>query len=147
SIKELAAQRNIAAVYMDKAATGPASGNIIIDYAGGMRQACDHLAQLGHKRVAFLGGPARAVTARERKSSFLIAAQSAALELCVVEWVFRVGGVYFSCGKLLGGFDATAIIAMNDLMAIGALHYAYDRGIAVPGRLSIIGFDDILFAQ
>jgi LacI family transcriptional regulator len=38
-------------------------------------------------------------------------------------------------------------MAGNDLMAIGALHFAYDRQIAVPGALSIIGFDDITFAQ
>jgi LacI family transcriptional regulator len=38
-------------------------------------------------------------------------------------------------------------MAGNDLMAIGALHYAYDRQIAVPAALSVIGFDDITFAQ
>jgi LacI family transcriptional regulator, galactose operon repressor len=58
-----------------------------------------------------------------------------------------VQGGYFSCAKLFHGFDATAVMAANDLMAIGALHYAYDRQIAVPARLSLIGFDDIKFAQ
>jgi LacI family transcriptional regulator len=58
-----------------------------------------------------------------------------------------VQGGYVACSKLLAGFHATAIIAANDLMAIGAMHAAYDRKICIPTDLSVVGFDDIRFAE
>ena len=69
------------------------------------------------------------------------------METRVFDSDLTVQGGYFGCSRLLSGFKATAIMTGNDLMAIGALHYAYDRQIPVPGALSIIGFDDITFAQ
>ena len=69
------------------------------------------------------------------------------MEVKAIESDFSVQGGYFSCAKLLNVFAATALLAANDLMAIGALHCAYDRQISVPAQLSIIGFDDITFAQ
>jgi LacI family transcriptional regulator len=69
------------------------------------------------------------------------------VEVKVIESDFSVQGGYFSCAKLLNVFAATALLAANDLMAIGALHCAYDRQISVPSQLSIVGFDDITFAQ
>ena len=65
----------------------------------------------------------------------------------MVDSDFTVQGGYYSCSKLLNGFEATALFAANDLMAIGAIHYAYDRQIPVPAALSVVGFDDITFAQ
>ena len=79
--------------------------------------------------------------------SYEVGARAAGLETRVVDSDFTVQGGYFSCSKLLSGFEATAVMAANDLMAIGALHYAYDHQIAVPAALSVIGFDDITFAQ
>jgi DNA-binding LacI/PurR family transcriptional regulator len=48
---------------------------------------------------------------------------------------------------LLAGDTPTAIVAGNDLTAIGVLHRAYDGGLRVPQDLSVVGFDDILFAE
>ena len=102
---------------------------------------------LGHCKVGFIGGPADGEFALRRKAVFLEAASAAGLETRVFDSDFTVQGGYFGCSRVLGGFDATAIMAANDLMAIGALHYAYDRQIAVPAELSVIGFDNIDFAQ
>ena len=52
-----------------------------------------------------------------------------------------------SRGALLDNGVPTAIVAGNDLTAIGVLHRAYDAGLRVPERLSVVGFDDILFAE
>ena len=147
SIKEALAKRNISAVYMDHAVGGVPAGNIVIDYEGGIAQAFEHLLKLGHRRIGMIGGPAHGATAQRRKQAFLAAAEAAGVDQRVIDSDFTVQGGYFSCSRLLGGFDATAVIAANDLMAIGALHCAYDRLMPVPTALSVVGFDDITFAQ
>ena len=58
-----------------------------------------------------------------------------------------VKGGYFACSKLLAGDTPTAIVAGNDLTAIGILHRTYDGGLRVPQDISVVGFDDILFAE
>jgi DNA-binding LacI/PurR family transcriptional regulator len=52
-----------------------------------------------------------------------------------------------ACAKLLTRFAPTAVVAVSDVAAIGAMHCAFDRGLKVPGDLSIVGFDDIFFAE
>jgi LacI family transcriptional regulator len=147
AVKQALAKKNISAVYLDYGEPGRRISNIAVDYRRGMLQAVDYLAQLGHQKIGLIGGPAHGAAAKRREASFLEGAGLAGMETRVVYSDFSVQGGYFSCGKLLNGFPATAVIAANDLMAIGALHCAYDRHISVPGALSIIGFDDITFAQ
>jgi len=69
------------------------------------------------------------------------------VEVRVMDSDFSVQGGYFSCSKLLSDFPATAVMAANDMMAIGAMHCAYDRKIEVPAEVSVVGFDNITFAQ
>ena len=147
SIKEALSAKHISAVYLDHGGAGPYVGSIAIDYRNGILEAVEHLAQLGHQRVGFLGGPADGVSAQRRKAAFVQGAEAAGMEIRMVDSDFSVQGGYFSCSRVWSGFDPTAIVAANDLMAIGALHYAFDRGVPVPARLSIVGFDDITFAQ
>jgi DNA-binding LacI/PurR family transcriptional regulator len=146
TVKEFLAKKGICAVYLGFGTSGPRISNIAIEH-GGIREGVDHLASLGHRRVGFIAGPVDGVFAQRRKAAFLEAATAAHMETRVFDSDLTVQGGYFGCSRLLGGFEATAIMAGNDLMAIGALHYAYDRQIAVPRALSIIGFDDITFAQ
>jgi LacI family transcriptional regulator len=148
SIREALAERGICAVYLDHGAGGPRISNVAIDYRHGILAAAEHLLQLGHRRIGFIGGPAHGASARQRKTAFLEGAAGAPdADVRVVDSDFSIQGGYFSCSKLLNSFAATAVIAANDLMAIGALHCAYDRQIPVPSDLSIVGFDDISFAQ
>lgn len=146
-IKEFLAKRGMSAVYMGFGAAASNSANVAIEQREGILEATEYLARLGHKRVGLIGGPADGVFAMGRKAAFLEGARAAGLDTRVVDSDFTVQGGYFSCSKVLCGFDATAIFAANDLMAIGAMHYAYDRQIPVPAALSVIGFDDITFAQ
>ncbi len=148
SMRETLAERGICAVYLDHGAGGPRMSKIAIDYRGGILEAVDHLAQLGHRRIGFIGGPAHGAAARMRKEAFLEGmGRLAGGETRVVDSDFTVQGGYISCTQLLKSFEATAVMAANDLMAIGALHCAYDCRVTVPAELSIVGFDDITFAQ
>ena len=146
-IKELCEKRGICAAYLGSGTPGPKVANISIEQTQGIAEAVGHLAALGHRKVGFIGGPFDGIFATRRKIAFLESAAEAGLETRVFDSDFTVQGGYFGCSRVLGGFDATAIIAANDLMAIGALHYAYDRQIAVPADLSVVGFDNIDFAQ
>lgn len=146
-VREALAKRGICGVYLEHDVTGDRTSNIAIDYGHGISDAVRHLVDLGHRRVGFISGPANGSSARRRKLAFLENADAAGLETRVIDSDFTVQGGYFSCSRLLNGFPATAVMAANDLMAIGALHFAYDRQIRVPADLSVVGFDDITFSQ
>jgi|SRR5579872_533245 len=146
-LKELLERRDVYAAYLGYGSPGPKISNIRIEQRHGIGEAVQHLAALGHRKVGFIGGPADGLFAQRRKAIFLEAAAGAGMETRVYDSDFTVQGGYFGCTRVLGGFEATAVMAANDLMAIGALHYAYDRQIAVPGALSVVGFDNIQFAQ
>lgn len=146
-VKELLLKRGICASYLGFGKAEQKISYIAIEQRQGILDAVNYLASLGHRRVGFIGGPADGVFAMRRKSAFQEGAAAAGMETRFFDSDFTVPGGYFGCSRILGGFNATAIMAANDIMAIGALHYAYDRGIAVPADLSVIGFDNIEFAQ
>jgi len=146
-MKEFLAKKEIAAAYLGFGTSGHKIANISIEQRHGIEEAIHHLAALGHRRVGFIGGPADGIFSQRRKIVFLECAAAAGMETRVFDSDFTVQGGYFGCSRILGGFGATAIMTANDLMAIGALHYAYDRQIAVPAALSVVGFDNINFAQ
>jgi DNA-binding LacI/PurR family transcriptional regulator len=146
-VKEFVAEKGVCAAYLGFGTSGPKVSNISIEQREGIREAVNHLAAMGHRRVGFIAGPADGVFASRRKAAFLEAAGAVDMETRVYDSDLTVQGGYFGCSRVLNGFGATAVMAGNDLMAIGALHYAYDRQIAVPAALSVIGFDDITFSQ
>lgn len=147
-IIDMLAERNVAAVYLDLGRVGRSISNIMLEYEQGIVDALEYLSQLGHRRVAYIGGPILLNSAQRRKRAFLETAARLGLnEAQAIDADFTVKGGYFACSKLLTGRVPTAILAGNDLTAIGILHRAYDGGIRVPDDLSVIGFDDILFAE
>lgn len=148
SIMDVLARNEVCAVYLDLGNVKRSVSNIVIDYEHGIAAALEHVRALGHSRIGFIGGPARLWSAQRRKQAVLECAERVrAIEIRAVDSDFTVEGGYFACAKLLGSFNATAILSANDLMAIGAMHCAYDQGIDVPQDLSIVGFDNILFSQ
>ena len=118
-----------------------------MDIARGMRQAIAHLHGLGHRRCAYLGGPAAAWSNRERLRGLHAAAQSTGLDLVELgpfEPKFE-GGIEGADRAV--GAGVTALVAYNDLMALGALRRLAERGVRVPDAMSVVGFDDLLFAS
>lgn len=117
------------------------------DYRTPLRAIIDHLHGEGHRRFAYLAGAARSASSGQR----LLALDEARRGLAGCEIVEIPAGVDFASGA--GALDdvlasgATAVLAFNDLSAMGLLSAATERGIPVPGRLSIAGFDDIPFAR
>lgn len=148
NVKTGLADKQICAVYLDHGNVDRYISNIAIDYELGIQLALDHIRALGHTRIGFIGGLSHLSSAQQRKRPFLDGTvQAGQIDVRTVDSDFTVQGGYFACSKLLSGFPATAIICANDLMAIGAMHCAYDRRVRVPDDLSIMGWDNITFTE
>jgi LacI family transcriptional regulator len=148
SIVNVLALRGICAVYLDLGRVGRYVSKISVDYEQGITAALNHIRKLGHTRIGFIGGSPQLHSAQVRKRAFVAGVEKVnSVQTRIVDCDFSVQGGYVACSKLLAGFRATAILAANDLMAIGAIHAAYDRKIRIPEDCSIVGFDDIQFAQ
>lgn len=124
---------------------------ITIDFTQGILEAVQHLATLGHRNIAFAGGPASLWTAKVRKQAFLDAVQCcrpAIQEYILVEGDLRIEGGYQAFEELAGMTPRpSAVIAANDLTALGILWAARNAGYRLPEDLSVIGLDDIELAS
>lgn len=123
---------------------------VLVDYSTGFREALEHLLALGHSDIGFIAGPQSLNSARGRKDAFRAALKAHGLHVRT-EWIatgdMRVEGGREAMEKLLScNPRPTAVVASNDLMAVGALQAARAARIRVPKDLSIIGFDDLPIA-
>ena len=122
---------------------------IMADNIGGARQMADHLVELGHRRIAVIAGPGGLTGSR--LSGFLGRLEALGVELPAervrVGEFTRDGGKTAAVELLDSARDLTAIFALSDVMAIGVLAALRERGIKVPGDISVGGFDDIPMAQ
>ncbi|BAL89877.1 putative LacI-family transcriptional regulator [Actinoplanes missouriensis 431] len=118
----------------------PGMLSIAADIAAGTRQAMDHLRALGHRQIAFLAGPDDSWAGRERLAAL---ADYEILRFGSVAPTFE-GGVL--AGDLVLASPATAVLAYNDLVAMGLLHRLAARGVSVPDQMSVVGYDDISLA-
>ena len=126
-------------VAMDSSETLGVSGVNPRSFPG--RLAAAHLAELGHRRVAFVAGPHVWTASGERRSSFVEAAAELGLELVWEyegDWSAESG--YRAALDLPD--DVTAVAMSNDSMAIGLIFGLAERGIRVPEDVSVIGMDD-----
>lgn len=120
--------------------------SVLMDSASGMAQVVDHLVALGHRDCAYLNGPSDAWSNQYRRTGLHEAAGRGGVtirEFGPFEPNFA-GGVSGAEEALAAG--VTAIIAYNDLMALGVLSALTAHGVAVPAQVSVTGFDDILYA-
>jgi len=113
----------------------------------GVTQALDHLAQLGHRSIVYVGGPAQSWISRTRGE--LIFEHAVAHGMTYAEIApnppTREGGR--DALRRVRASGATAVLTFNDLMAIGLKRACSGEGISVPGDISIVGFDDIFGAD
>lgn len=117
--------------------------SIVADNADAMRQALSHLSALGHHRVAYVAGPRTSWSNSERTKGLSEAAAEFSTDLVDVGNFPPqfVGGV--AAADIVLASRATAVVAYNDLIAVGLLNRLGTRGIAVPDRISVVGCDDI----
>lgn len=124
--------------------------NVLVDYSRGYREAVEHLVQLRHRSIVFLAGPDSLSSVRRRRKAFEAAARRFHIPTGGAHLIFAdmqvEGGRTAIEGVLARKARPTAIIAANDLMAIGALQAATAAGLRVPQDISIIGFDDLPLA-
>jgi LacI family transcriptional regulator len=101
------------------------------------------LAELGHRRIGVIAGPAGRTTAEDRMRGLAAALGPLDPDLVVAGDFGRAAGVRGAGALLDRHADLTAIVAPSDLAAIGVLSLLRSRGVDVPGRISVAGFDDV----
>ncbi|WP_245827771.1 LacI family DNA-binding transcriptional regulator [Sinomonas mesophila] len=120
-----------------------------VDQEQGAHDAVAHLAGLGHRRIGHVAGPAGWIDAAAREAGWRDALAEAGAPAHQWrregDWTaadgYRIG---LELAEALDGPDApTAVFVANDQMALGVLRALSERGVNVPGRLSVVGFDDL----
>lgn len=124
------------------------ASNIKVNYLSGMRQLIDHLCHLGHQRIAYIGGRRKFKNILSRYEGYLKSMASAGLE---------PGPTLTGNQRLDGGYAAglsildlpsrpTAVVAVNDLTAVGLINAFTEGGLRVPDDISVCGFDNTYLA-
>ncbi|GAA3438910.1 LacI family DNA-binding transcriptional regulator [Kutzneria kofuensis] len=117
----------------------------LMNSGSGMRQVIDHLVALGHHRIAYLNGPRTSWSNKERRRGLRIAVQKHDVDLVDMgPFPPRYEGG-LQAADLAMAENVTAIVAYNDIMALGVLARLRDRGVRVPDDVSLTGFDDLMF--
>jgi LacI family xylobiose transport system transcriptional regulator len=150
--KERLALRGIPFVVLDPAGDPapdvPSVGSA--NWSGGVL-AARHLLDLGHTRIAVIGGPQDMMCSRARVAGFRAAFEDAGARLdeSMLVWgdFRREDGVRLGRELLQRDARPTAVFAGNDLMALGVLEAARTLGLSVPGDLSVVGYDDLEIAR
>jgi LacI family transcriptional regulator len=124
---------------------------VYIDEREGAELATQHLIDLGHREIAFVGGYKHMSNTLQRVQGFVRTMEKNGCQVRK-EWI-RHGGFSVDSGKafmnelLAESERPTAIFCANDLVAIGVMKSAQKAGVSVPHDLSLVGFDDIPYAS
>jgi len=149
-IDELA-HRKVPVVFLDVGQAGMQMSNLRVDYEEGIKEAILYLVSLGHRRIAYISGKIDMGSSRRRLEAFQKTMQNLFPDMPQL--------IYYGNFKIEGGKQAaneilalqadnlpTAVVAANDLTAIGAISQFESAGFNVPRDISVVGFDDIDFA-
>ena len=136
----------VVTVSSESAAFGMPS--VDVDNAAGIHLAVQHLRELGHTRIAFLGGEQNMFSATARLAAFQAALQAAEVQVptqYVAAASYQDQEVADRQTRRLLSLPVppTAIVAGNDQIAVAAMRAAHDLGVNIPAQLSIVGFDDM----
>lgn len=119
---------------------------VLIDSGIGVAQAVDHLADLGHRRIAYVSGPKSSWSNTERRAAVRRRVKAHGMDLLIVPAQLSSFETGFAAAPQLLEAGATAAVAFDDLMAQGVLAGLAARGVRVPEAFSVVGCDDVLGA-
>jgi LacI family transcriptional regulator len=142
------ARNNIPYVLIDRSIERFEADLVQGDSVAGARRLVDHLIALGHRKIAMISEALDVSTSRERLQGYQEALEAAAIEQRA-EYVVQASAVDARSGRdaALRLFDLeeppTAIFAVNNIVAVGVVEAARERGIEIPGDLALVCFDDI----
>jgi LacI family transcriptional regulator len=125
---------------------------VVNNDALGIQLAVSHLTGLGHRRIAFLGGPEGTSTGRDRRQAFekqgqydlfemdrdLMTSCTAFTEIAGRDGMLRI---------LHSGRNFSAVVAANDMLALGCYDALHERGLSCPDDISVTGFNDMPFVD
>jgi LacI family transcriptional regulator, galactose operon repressor len=145
--KHVAAMRGYGAAVVHLSPHAFGEADVGVDNVGGIAAMVAELVRLGHRQIAFLAGPTSLYVARQRLDGYGRGLADAGIHFddrLVVSTAFNRDGGALGIDQLLAGAAPfTAVCCANDLLALGALQRLAELGIAVPGEVSVAGFDDI----
>lgn len=122
-----------------------------LDDVSGSQVATEHLISLGHRNIAFLGGPSNKRDAVLRRQGYELAMKKHRLKVRP-EWMFEAGYFFQAGFEVARNFrklmpTVTAVVSASDESALGFMHMLQSEGIHCPRDVSITGFDDLLWAS
>ncbi|MGZ4650718.1 MAG: LacI family DNA-binding transcriptional regulator [Kineosporiaceae bacterium] len=146
-------RRGVPLVLVDRRAPHEGMCAVAVDDVLGGRLAAEHVLERGHRRIAFVGGSSGLPQVQERHAGIVDAVRGAhgsddALTVLSPPELTVVGGRE-AAQRILGvpaSRRPTAVLCANDLLALGVLQEMVRQGVAVPGDMAIVGYDDIDFA-
>ncbi|WP_206321931.1 LacI family DNA-binding transcriptional regulator [Streptomyces sp. HNM0575] len=144
SLRHLAS-RTVPTVLVNRVELGVDLPMVGVDNFSAMLSLCQHLASLGHRRVVYLAGSPSAWQNRERWRA-VEQARILGLDPVMVAADATIAAGFAATDEALS-HDPTALIAFNDLAALGAIARLRELGIRTPEDMSVTGFDDIAMAQ
>lgn len=144
------ASREVPVSLIDREIEGVECDTVTCDNYGGAYEMTRHLLDIGHRRIAFISGPAKLSTSKKRLAGFSQCLMDNGVDDHPVvyygDFKFETG---YSLGReiLASGQGITAVFAANDLMALGAERCFTDAGVLVPARMAVAGYDDVFMAS
>ncbi len=140
-------QRNYPLVLLDRSVHGIDCDLVQGDSAGGAHRLVRHLIGVGHRRIAMILGADDVSTSRERYAGYCEALEAAGLPLerdLVVETTVDLPGGYRAMQQILAlGERPSAIFAVNNMTALGAMQALREQGLSVPEAIALVCFDDV----
>lgn len=146
-------RRGTKVVLLDQLDPTGESSAVAFDNVAGAAMVAEHLIDNGHSRIGFINGPLAEPWSRDRLTGLRQGIAGRGLDPDAVITKLTVGAMTAEDAEpaietLLASYpDVTALFCVNDLVALGALKSLSRRGIPVPGRFSIVGFDDSNFSS
>lgn len=141
-IREHARRRPLVLINQDV----PEMLRVLINSGAGVAEAVEHLAELGHRHIVYLSGPATSWANRQRRTALRHAAKQLGIEVSAVAAHKPTHEAGRGSAKQILATGATAAFAFDDLLAQGLLAGLANAGISVPRQFSVIGCDDVLAA-